>query len=143
MCINENKSKIVHFRPRTVCDFRCGDKNIAIVDRYVYLGLLLDELLNYNVTAKFVSQAASRALGLLIAKYKSLGGMPHHVYKKLYDSMVWPVISYAVAVRCTQRFSCIEAIENRAMRFFMGTGKYTLTLLLPVIWAGSLFMLNS
>lgn len=44
---------------RTAYGFNCGDKHIAIVDTYVYIGLLLDELQNYNVTAKFVSQAAS------------------------------------------------------------------------------------
>ena len=36
---------------------------------------------------KHVAQSASRALGLLIAKYKTLGGVPYNVYTKLYDSV--------------------------------------------------------
>ena len=59
---------------------------------------MLNEFLDFNVTAKMVAQSASRALGLLIAKYKSAGGMPYDVYTKLYDSLVWPVISYGAAV---------------------------------------------
>ena len=50
------------------------------------------------MTAKLVAQSAGRALGLLIAKFKSLGGMPFDVYSKLYDSLVWPVIAYGAAL---------------------------------------------
>ena len=129
MLINEKKSNIVHFRSistiKTNFGFSCGNKTLNIVNKYVYLGLVINAHLDYNVTAKFVSRAASRALGVLVAKYKLLGGMPHHVYKKLYDSMVWPVIAYGAAIWGTTKFSCIEAVENRAMRFFLGTGKYT------------------
>ena len=41
-----------------------------------YLGLILHEHLDYNITAKAVAQSASRALGLLIAKAKANGGFP-------------------------------------------------------------------
>ena len=111
MSVNDKKSNIIHFRSasmtKTNFNFSCGNMKLDIVDRYVYLGLVIHEIMDYNVTAKFVSQAASRALGVLIAKYKSLGGMPHHVYKKLYDSVVWPVIAYGAEVWGTMRFSCI------------------------------------
>ena len=42
----------------------------------MYLGLMLHENLDLNITARTVAQSASRALGLLIAKSKALGGMP-------------------------------------------------------------------
>ena len=85
------------------------------------------EFLGFDVTAKIVAQSASRALGLLIAKYNSMGGMPYDVFTKLYDSMVWPIISYGAAIWGTISFSCINAVQNRAMRFFLGTCKYTPT----------------
>jgi hypothetical protein len=79
MTINVKKSNIVHFRslstPRTSFPFKCG------TDSYIYLGLALNEFLDYNFTAKFVAKAASRALGLIIAKFKQLGGMPFNVFK--------------------------------------------------------------
>ena len=66
--------------------FKCGTQDLDIVDKHVYLGLTFRECLEFNVTAKIVSQSA--ALGLLIAKFKALGGMPFEVLTKLYDSLV-------------------------------------------------------
>ena len=48
--------------------------------------------MDWNIIAKVVALSANRALGLLIAKSKSLGGMPYDIYTKLFDSMIWPVI---------------------------------------------------
>lgn len=76
--------------------FTCGAFSLDIFDKYAYLGLVLTEHLDLNLTAKFVTKAAIGALGILIAKI--LGGMPHKVYKKLYDSMVRPVIAYGAAI---------------------------------------------
>lgn len=102
MSINVKKSNVVHFRLNSVQRsdhiFTCGDENVNIVDRYVYLGLTLSEHLDYNIMTKNVAQSAGRALGLLIAKYKSMGGMPYDVFTKLYNSCVWPVITYGAAI---------------------------------------------
>ena len=59
--------------------------------------------------AKSVAQSASRALGLLIAKCKSSGGLPYNVFKKLYDSTIWPVIAYGTSIWGNKSYSCIEA----------------------------------
>ena len=56
---------------------------LEIVDKYVYFGLLLTEHLEFEMTAKYVAQSASRALGLLISKCKLVGGLPYNVYTKL------------------------------------------------------------
>lgn len=129
MSINSSKTNVIHFRPRskpkTNFIFKCGDLDISIAEKYIYLGLTLDEFLNFNITASFVAQSASRALGLLIAKYKALGGMPYKVYTKLYDSLVWSIVAYGAAIWGTQSFSCIEAVQNRAMRAFLGTPRNT------------------
>ena len=54
-----------------------------------------------------------------------MGGMPYDVFTKLYDSVVWPIFSYGAAIWGSKSFSYINAVQNRAMRFFLGTGKYT------------------
>ena len=41
-----------------------------------------------------VSKAANRALGLVIAKSKSFGGLPFGSFTKLFDSMVWSIVNY-------------------------------------------------
>ena len=61
--INPHKSKIVHFHrkscPRSTQQFHCGTKAIEIVSSYKYLGLVLNEFLTFQITAKVVSQSAS------------------------------------------------------------------------------------
>ena len=131
MSVNASKSNVVHFRPNSIPKtghgFTCGEHHLVISDRYTYLGLTLNEYLDFNVTARAVAQSASRALGLLIAKSKCMGGMPYDVYSKLYATLVWPVISYGASIWGTKSYSCVNAVQNRAMRFFLGTGKYTPT----------------
>ncbi|XP_063415978.1 uncharacterized protein LOC134697626 [Mytilus trossulus] len=129
LTVNINKSKIMHFRNpavlQTKCIFSIGGNSIECVKCYQYLGLLLTEYLDYQLMAKAVAKSASRALGLLIVKSKMHGGFQHKFFSKLYDTMVWSVISYGAGIWGTRDFSCINAVQNRAMRFFMGIGKYT------------------
>ena len=129
MQVNTQKSQIVHFRnnakTRSNAVFNFGDDRIDIVSSYKYLGLVITEHMDYHVMAKMVSQAAGRALGLLIAKFKSCGGMPYEVYTKLYDVLVQSVINYGAAIWGSQSHSCIMAVQMRASRYFLGVGKYT------------------
>ena len=129
MHVNNGKSNVVHFRvpsiAKTSVNFTCVPDIINVVEKYTYLGITLTEFLDYEATAKIVAQSASRALDPLIAKYKSIGGMPFKVFTRLYDSLVWPVISYGAAIWGTKSYSCINCVQNRAMRFFLSTGKYT------------------
>lgn len=129
MTVNIAKSNVVHFRqnsiPKTNFVFSFGEILLSVIDRYTYLGIVLSEHLDYNIMVKCVAQSASRALGLLIARCKTIGGVPYNVFTKLYDSVVWPVISYSSPIWGFRSYSCIEAVHNRAMRFFLGVGKYT------------------
>ena len=87
---------------------------------------MLNECLDYQFMAKAVAKSASRALGLLIVKSKTHGGFQHNIFTKLFDTLVWSVINYGSAIWGTREFSCISAVQNWAMRFYMGVRKYTL-----------------
>ena len=68
---------------------------MQVVDRYRYLGIVLNEFLDFSVTARVVADTADRALGFLISKDKIQGGMPYKVFTKLYNALVqsttvWP-----------------------------------------------------
>ena len=127
--INPEKSKVVHFRPKSLSmsskAFKIGDKPISSVSNYMYLGLMLTEHLDYDVMAKNVSMSANRALRLVISKYKAFGGLPFGTFTKLYDSIVMGTISYGAAIWGDRTFACISAVQHRAARFFMGVGRYT------------------
>ena len=105
--------------------FQCGDNALRIVDRYTYLGLLLTEHLEFELTDKFVAQSAIRALGLMISKCKLVGGLPFNVFTKLYYSIVYPVINYAASIWGNKSYSCINAVQNKAIRLFLVVGEYT------------------
>ena len=70
MIVNGNKSKIVHFRNpsvrKTDFTFRCGNDVLETIDKYTYLGLLLSEHLDFDLTAKHVAQSASLMIQMMI-----------------------------------------------------------------------------
>ena len=70
MKTNYTKTKVLHFRNGTVMrstfQFKCGESIIEYTDKYKYLGLVVNGHLDYSVTAKYVAQSATRALGLLL-----------------------------------------------------------------------------
>ena len=55
-----------------------------------------------------IAQSASRALGLLIAKDKSLGIMPYQCFSKCYDAIVQFTLNYGALIYGTSVFSCIS-----------------------------------
>lgn len=128
MSINFDKSNIVHFRNsttrKTLAKFSCAGNSVSVVDHYIYLGVLLHEHLDYSFTAKRVAASANRALGLLIAKFKSTGGLPFKTFTKLYENTVVPIITYSSAVWGYKQFPCIDAVQNKASRFFLGLRRY-------------------
>ena len=73
---------------------------------------------------KMIAQSASRALGLLIAKDKALGGMPYQCFSKCYNAIAQSTLNYGVPIYGTSALSCIDAAQNRACRYFLGLGKY-------------------
>jgi len=59
---NVHKTKIVHFRqkqtPVSSFNFKIGDKSLEIVKQYKYLGVMINENLNFDVTAELLAGAA-------------------------------------------------------------------------------------
>ncbi len=72
------------------------------------------------VMSKAVALSATRALGLIIAKCKTHGGVTHKVFSQLYDAMVQPIIDYGAAVWGVNEYSHIKTIQHRAGRYFLG-----------------------
>lgn len=81
------KTKDVHFRnkhdPRTNVGFVRGQDVIEVTGQYKYLGRVLHEWLDYKVTVKAVTQWARMALGLLISKSKTAGGVAIRLFPEI------------------------------------------------------------
>ncbi len=128
MNVNVKKTKVVHFRPKG-CDktdfvFKYGTDNIDVVDNYKYLGLILDEYLDYVVTSTTLANSAGRALGSIQNKFNSLKGLGFDTFTKLFNMGVAPVMDYCSGIWGYKEYSKVETVQNRAVRFYLGVHNY-------------------
>ncbi len=125
---NARKSQVVHYRNRgTPCTdyvFRMGNINLDLVKQYKYLGVTLNEFLDYDVIAKVLADSGNRALGAIINKYKSLSGLGYHTYTKMYHSGVTPILDYSCEIWGHKDFSIINSVQHKAMRVFLGLHRF-------------------
>ncbi len=74
LTVNKNKTEVVHFRKpqqlRTQYVFKYGIDVLEIVNKYKYLGMVLNEYLNFNVTADVLAGAGRRE-GAVISKFSN------------------------------------------------------------------------
>ena len=76
-----------------------------------------------NKTVSDLSKSASPALSALYTKSLKAGGMTIEVFKKLYQSLVEPVLFYASGLWGISDYREIQTIQNKACRYFLGSGK--------------------
>ncbi len=60
-----------------------GECVLSVVNQYKYLGVILNEFVNFNVITDIRSGAANGAPGALISKYKHINGLGYYMYIKL------------------------------------------------------------
>ena len=122
--VNQKKTKVMHFRPKTVnCTqtiFTIGDINISCAENYRYLGIWLNEHLDFSVAINELAKSASRALGALCTKYFDAGGFSYEVFTKLYESLVQPITLYGSAIWGLYEQKRLNTIQNKACKFFLG-----------------------
>ena len=127
--LNIKKSQIVHFRnkcrKKTDSEFYVGQSKLGIVSSYKYLGISLNEFLDYNVCAQELAEAGGRALGAIIAKFKTFKNIGFETFSKLYNSGVIPISDYASAIWGYRNSGHAEKIQNRACRYFLGVNAKT------------------
>jgi hypothetical protein len=127
LCINPEISKLVQFRFKgklqSKFDFKCGKHKIEYEEQYKYLGMWLQENLSYDYSVKQLTTSAARALGALTAKFYQCGGMDYAVFTKLYNSLVVPVFTYASSIWGLNKFKCVNVIQQRAAKIFLGLNK--------------------
>ncbi len=79
---------------RTNFNFKLGNMVLPIVTQYKYIGIVITECIDYNVVTQILADAANRALGSVINKYKQINGFGYY-YTKSFHSEVGPVLHYA------------------------------------------------
>ena len=88
--VNLSKTNIMHVRNprrcRSIFMFIFNNRRVDYCSTYKYLGVTLNEFLNFNFTANSQSESAGRALGAIITKTIKNGGLPYQIYTTLFDS---------------------------------------------------------
>lgn len=128
LAVNFKKSNVIHFRnkrtSRTEIQFKLGNNDVSYTASYKYLGIYMNEFLDYNYTAEQFASSAERALGSIINKYKRYPDMGYSTYTKLYENCVAPILDYSSGIWGYKTFSKIESLQNRAQRIFLGVHRF-------------------
>ena len=116
-----DKTKVIHFRrasdPISTFNFKLGDNNIGLLNSYKYLGLELNENLDYSDSAQILSDAGSCALGALTFKNIKTQGLHFDTYTQLYNSTVTPVVDYAAAVWASKTYAFLKMSNINFLRY--------------------------
>ena len=127
MCINSDKTKIIHFRqPKKQtceCTFTCGKDHIEYIDSYKYLGVDFTEHLSWVQLIQSTSISANRAASYLIAKARNSGALVFEVYTHL---LVLPIIGYSSFLWGCKAYSDVTKIQINLKRSFLGVSRNAL-----------------
>jgi hypothetical protein len=117
MSINIDKTKVIHFRskrtPQTSNEFMLGNSRLEKASQYKYLGVMLDEKLNFGVCAELLSGAASRALGSIVSKFNTMRNVGYNTFNKLLHSNVCPILDYCSGVWGFGTYKSCDKIQLR------------------------------
>ena len=96
LCGNLAKTNVVHFiakrRKLSQCKFYYGTNCIDYVCKYKYLGVVFHEHMDFIECANHPTDAAGRALGAVINKFRKLKNIRFLTFTKLFNAMVIPVM---------------------------------------------------
>ncbi len=124
LSVNIDKTKIMHFRPanspQTDFVFKYGDLPLECVSEYKYLGILLDEHMDFSKTATLLANSAGRALGSVINKVKANKDLGFNSFTTLFDNCVIPILLYSSGVWGQKYYKVCEDVILRACRFYSG-----------------------
>ena len=124
LTVNREKTKIVHFRKprqkRSEFLFTYGSDTLEIVQKYKYLGVVLNEFLDFNVTAEVLAGAGGRALGSVISKFRQFKNTTFSCFTKLIEASVNPVLDYGSEVWGFKNQIKTERVQQRAARYYLG-----------------------
>ena len=125
--INLTKTNIMHIRSKrknqSKFSFLFDMQPVPYCTSYKYLGVNLNEFLDYNFTADCLADSAGRALGAIITKMIKNRGFPFRVYTVLYEACVTSIVDYAGEVTGYTQYSRSVQLHARAIRAFLGLPK--------------------
>ena len=108
---------------RSTFRFTFKEDEISYSSQYKYLGLVLNEHLNWSKSLENIVCKANRALALLNHGMRATGGFHLKTYTLLFKQLVQPIIMTIACIWGHKGYPKIVNLQHRAMRFFLGVGK--------------------
>ena len=126
--VNINKTNVIHFRPKSQTqsnfEFKYGQHHIEYTNKYKYLGIILNEHLEYSIIAETLANSGKRALGSIYSKFRRIKGIGCNAYSKLYHTGVTPILDYCAGVWGNNKFEKIDSVQNKAIRWYLGVHSF-------------------
>ena len=121
MCIRDSIRK--KNQPISGFNFTLGRETVKYCESYKYLGLTLNEHLDFKPTTDILAESGGRSLSSIIIKMIKNGGFPLSVFKVLFESCVCSVTDYGREVWGYKEFESITKIQLKASRAYLGLPK--------------------
>ena len=83
----------------------------------------MDEHLKFDACTKALADSGGRALGAIISKFRTLKNVGLKTFESMYNAGVKPIIEYGSGIWGHLEASPINAVQNRAMRYYLGVHK--------------------
>ena len=118
LSLNASKPKFMsfHYPQRKVdnlsLDLTINSTSIERVSEFIFLGLTLDECLNWKPHVQKISNKISRIIGVL-CRLKNY--LPKHILRTIYNSLILPHLQYAV-LTWGFKMGRVELLQKRAVR---------------------------
>jgi len=109
LCLNASKTKAMFFRsinrPPPQIQLKISDTDINIVNKFNFLGIIVDEKLRWNEHIRHISVKLSRANGIL-SRLKHF--LPLNTLLRIYHAIVSPHLSYGILL---WGYNCTNVIK--------------------------------
>ena len=107
--------------------FKINGQELKIVEKYKYLGIVVDNVLSFEDATDILGFSPGKGLGGLINKIHHLKSLDYGSYTKPYNSCVMPIMDYGSCCwhgLTTLNPKSINDVQYRAMRYFLGVNRF-------------------
>ena len=130
LTVNLSKTKVVFEKQRSaLCDLRLNGAVVECVDRYKYLGFVFHATKGLHFGTEALMAVARKALFAMRLRCALLGIRDPALQRKLFDTLVLPILSYGCEVwgvdaKCG---AAAEALHKGLMKSLLGVRKSVAT----------------
>ena len=103
--------------------FKFGNRVINYCKTYKYLGLTINQFLDFGKMSNSFGDPANRALSAVVCKMIKNKGFPFVVFETLYNSCVTSITDYSHEVIGYHQYSESANVHTKAIRSYLGVGR--------------------